>query len=402
MGDTHITLNPSAGFAFEEIHARPSVEFVAPATVYHYAIQSDDALMDHLFGGSAQRFILKRDGATNVKFEQHTEIVSITQVVEGNIKPQDPLEILGEILGDQPVELILGIVVMVTTQQADLIKYLPTEGRLYGGTFRGDVEVRSNLRADANNIIWYALTLENASAAETGRRLQRLLELETYKTLSLFALPLARAALPKLSVLEQELSRLIGLITPEGDMEEADREALFTQMAALSGQANALQIETRFRFSASFAYAKIFQERLTALDEKASGDLQTVSGFLSARLLPAIATVQSTSQRLSTLENDVARALALLRTRMELDLTRGNQVLLKSMDARHKQQLLLSQAVEGLSVVAISYYAVSLFGYVVKGLPWTSSNAKLFTAVAIVPIFSLIWLTVRRLKKKFH
>jgi len=47
--------------------------------------------------------------------------------------------------------------------------------------------------------------------------------------------------------------------------------------------------------------------------------------------------------------------LGLLRTRVEISRERQNQQLLTSMDRRARLQLRLQQAVEGLSVAAISY-----------------------------------------------
>ena len=53
----------------------------------------------------------------------------------------------------------------------------------------------------------------------------------------------------------------------------------------------------------------------------------------------------------------------MLRTRIDIALAKQNRDLLDSMDERTQLQLRLQQTVEGLSVVAISYYAVALIGY---------------------------------------
>jgi uncharacterized membrane-anchored protein len=60
--------------------------------------------------------------------------------------------------------------------------------------------------------------------------------------------------------------------------------------------------------------------------------------------------------------------------------------------------------VEGLSVIAISYYAVSLLGYVLEGaatlLP--AADKSVLKAVAVVPMVAAIWLFLRRVKAKLH
>ena len=62
------------------------------------------------------------------------------------------------------------------------------------------------------------------------------------------------------------------------------------------------------------------------------------------------------------------RAGELLRTRVDVERSAQNQKLLESMDRRADLALRLQETVEGLSVVAISYYAVSLASYLVYPL----------------------------------
>ena len=57
-----------------------------------------------------------------------------------------------------------------------------------------------------------------------------------------------------------------------------------------------------------------------------------------------------------------------MRTRVDVELQQQNRDLLRSMNERTRLQLMLQATVEGLSVAAISYYVVGLFGYLVKGL----------------------------------
>ena len=81
---------------------------------------------------------------------------------------------------------------------------------------------------------------------------------------------------------------------------------------------------------------------------------------------PAMATCTSVSRRLHDLSERVARASALLSTRVDIARERQNQALLASMDRRAQLQLRLQQTVEGLSVAAIVYYASGLVGYLAK------------------------------------
>ena len=99
----------------------------------------------------------------------------------------------------------------------------------------------------------------------------------------------------------------------------------------------------------------------------------------------------------------LARAADLLRTRVDVELEQQNQELLKSMNARTRLQLRLQTTVEGLSVAAITYYVVGLFGYLVKAAHDSGRMAmepSIVTA-AFVPVAGLaIWWTVRSIRRK--
>ena len=56
---------------------------------------------------------------------------------------------------------------------------------------------------------------------------------------------------------------------------------------------------------------------------------------------------------------------SLIRTQIETTLSQQSTDLLRSMNQRAQEQLRL-QTVEGLSVLAISYYAIGIIGYILK------------------------------------
>ena len=84
---------------------------------------------------------------------------------------------------------------------------------------------------------------------------------------------------------------------------------------------------------------------------------------MARRFDPAMRTIQSMEQRLEAQAERANRAGELLRTRVDVERQAQNQDLLESMDRRADLQLRLQKTVEGLSVVAISYYAVNLAAY---------------------------------------
>jgi uncharacterized membrane-anchored protein len=111
-------------------------------------------------------------------------------------------------------------------------------------------------------------------------------------------------------------------------------------------------------------------------------------------------TVKSAETRLSAMAARAVRAGDLLRTRVEVARSAQNQQLLESMNQRADMQLRLQKTVEGLSVVAISYYAVSLAGYLLYPVAEMSGISKgAVTAAATIPVVLLVWLAIRRIRR---
>ncbi len=64
--------------------------------------------------------------------------------------------------------------------------------------------------------------------------------------------------------------------------------------------------------------------------------------------------------------------------------------------------LRLQQLVEGLSVVALTYYLLSLVGYVLKGAQhhWPRLDVATILAVLVLPTALSIWLALHQLKRR--
>ncbi len=124
---------------------------------------------------------------------------------------------------------------------------------------------------------------------------------------------------------------------------------------------------------------------------------------MKRRLEPAISTCQSTSDRFSLLSKRINNAGQLLRTRVDITIERQNQALLTSMDARAKTQLRLQETVEGLSIVAITSYVVSLIGSITEAVNTAESinvNTSLVTGLSIPFVLIIVAIGVRRIHKK--
>jgi uncharacterized membrane-anchored protein len=114
-------------------------------------------------------------------------------------------------------------------------------------------------------------------------------------------------------------------------------------------------------------------------------------------------TCASTARRQEVLAERIANTNSLLRTRVGIRQERQNSQILESMNARAAQQLRLQQAVEGLSVAAVSYYLVGLLGYAAKGLKagGLHIDTDLTTGIAVPVLAGVVWLGLRAMHRKF-
>ena len=100
--------------------------------------------------------------------------------------------------------------------------------------------------------------------------------------------------------------------------------------------------------------------------------------------------------RLKALSERAARIAELMRTRVDVALESQNRDLLESMNRRAAMQLRLQQTVEGLSVVAISYYAANLATNILAPIGERFGLGKTaLTAFLTVPVIVIVWWIVK-------
>jgi uncharacterized membrane-anchored protein len=234
-----------------------------------------------------------------------------------------------------------------------------------------------------------------------GALVQRLIEIETYRTLALLGLPEAQRLAPSIARIEHGLRE----VTEEMRSTEKliDNQRLLDELTALAAELEAGAAASLFRFGASRAYDEIVQLRLETVGERRLEGFPTWTSFLARRMAPAMRTCITTEERQANLSQKLARAANLLRTRVDVELERQNRDLLKSMNARTRLQIRLQTTVEGLSVAAISYYVVGLFGHILDGIVEASGrdiDTDIATALSVPVAVLVIWWIVRSIRRK--
>jgi uncharacterized membrane-anchored protein len=406
-----------------ELHARPFLPLNLPLRIYHFAFMTSDeeALADrnHIAELAISRGVsppapdakyYRLDfGNWELRWEQHTEFTTYTWLTGCNAAEPfahpDPIG-SGEITFGPHGKLIASVYMSVIAPA--ILALRPVEGfnslaLCVINASENGARVTTDFHVDSQGFTRFLIESKTLTPSSAARLVQRLLELETYRTLALLGLPEARKAGPELQKMERELGEITQAIAAAPNTEA--QQDLLTRLSKLAAAIEAQAARTAFRFSASRAYFAQVKSRLELIDEQREGDYVTITAFFRRRLEPAIDTCAAVEDRQRRLSAQLARASDMLRTGIQFELQHQNRDLLRSMDERASMQLRLQQTVEGLSVAAISYYVVGLITYVSKGM----KDANLFpkaltpeivTALSVPLVVGVIFFAMRRVHHK--
>ena len=236
------------------------------------------------------------------------------------------------------------------------------------------------------------------SGGDLSRTAQRLQELGNYRNLALLGLPVAQQGWRVLDRVEAQLSALTSRVAQP----DVTDDALLEEVSRLSMELATEATASDFRMSATEAYAQIVAERLDDLCIRPCTGYQSLADFTQRRLLPAVRTCAAHRRRSEQLAMRTAQFVSLFRTRIETRIENQNGELLASMESNADRQLRLQELVEGFSVVALTYYGISLIAHMLEGMEGLGLHfhAGLVMALLTPVVALLMWLTVHRRKKR--
>lgn len=268
----------------------------------------------------------------------------------------------------------------------------------------GAAVIAGDFRMDERGYMRFAVFAKPGTGPRRiGRIVQRLCEVEVYRAMSMLGLFEARRLGARLDRLDPRLLSVVARLDTAGSGAGPQAEEALQALLAISAELEQLSVESSFRFGASAAYAAIVEQRISVLREERVEGHQTFTEFMMRRYDPAIRTTRAAEARLARMAERAARAAELLRTMVDVERSAQNQRLLTSMDRRSDLALRLQHTVEGLSVVAISYYAhglaKSLLAPFAEKVGLTSGT---FAAALVPPVMLVVWLALRRLRRGFH
>ncbi|GAB4069988.1 DUF3422 domain-containing protein [Ancylobacter sonchi] len=420
--------HPLRARVLAELHARPFVPVATPARLLHLAflVNRDEARADRdafaaLCAARGQPAPSKQAkqhrttfGGVHVRWERHAEFTTYTwelpaeDIVEGGLPFHPSSASLMASLAHlpQPGPLLVAVDLHLTTDTADSLSLERLFDR--ASLARSDVEdgfaeIATDFQPDVAGFVRILVRDRGMTPDAAGALVQRVLEIETYRTLALLGLPEAMRLAPAIARVEERLRA----VTTEMKNTEglAANHKLLDELTSLAAEVEADAAASLFRFGASRAYDEIVGLRLRTIGERPIAGFPTWQQFLARRLQPAMRTCETTEQRQANLSLKLTSAANLLRTRVDVELEQQNRDLLSSMNKRARMQLRLQQTVEGLSVAAISYYVVSLLHHVLEGLHAAAEHAGLHydvgiaTALAVPFVVLAIWMVVRRIRR---
>jgi uncharacterized membrane-anchored protein len=407
-------MHPQRLTLHNELHARPSLYFDEPAHVFHLAFLANDGQCDTLLSRccpgpvdpDAAQGITRLEGHA-LKWERHAEFLTLTLVVPSSSQEPDwsqpPKTLMDRV--EPFMQHVINAVQIVVRNDAsfsgDLSAYGFKDpcGSCIGG---GDATVWSDFRLSEDGTNRFLFVNKRLNAYRQGRMIRRLLEIETYRMMASLSLTTAKTLSAQLNVFDKTL---VNLSERNAGPDTGNAKALLTDIASLSAQVVSNTAKTRHRFSATQAYAQLVFERLGELRETHVGDCQRLGIFIERRFKPTVRYCDVTEQRLEQLAKSVANLGDLLQARVQVEMEEQNSEILSSLNARADTQIKIQRAVEGLSIIAITYYLLSLFKLFYSGLHTLGADISprdAMLAMTPLALCILLFILIRIRKAKEH
>lgn len=400
--------------AIDEVHARPYLLIEPPRRLVQLVFMNDGVLIDDRetmdsFPEQSDSSLSDPDslfhGLTweqgKLHCEKHAEFS--TYLWSGQLNPET-----GDALGIDPFKdgfeppgaALCGIQLDVlpwSEENTKQIDYFDTTTLCHSTVEGGLAEIATDFRQDDEGLTRILVLDRGVTPPRLGALIQRLMEIETYRTLALLGSPTSRDLVPRVRAAEKRLTEITEEMRTSA---RSDSQKLLSKLTDLSAELEADSAAILYRFSASRNYYEILRERLAELNETPVSGSTSWRDFLHRRIAPAMRTCRSVEERLNDLSKKLGHAISLLSTWMDVQLERQNGDLLTSMNNRARVQLQMQHTVEGLSVAAISYYVVGLLGYLVKGIPFLHDLMKPELTIALLIPFVVLanWWVVRRIR----
>ncbi len=366
--------------AHQELHARPFPVMAFDAHLALMCVKASTQTSADVWQWLSEKVIelpkqieaWQSSGDFWIRVEPHTEFISIVWLSD-HANPWDD-----EWMSRAPTAILVLSEMVPSAREQVMARSVVSH------LAEGDLLIGGDLLPGADGVTRWSYAFADApDAIQRGKSLQMVMEVETYRVLALIRMDQIRAVHPQL----QQISSSAGSVSLEGESRQMLEELEYAE-----ARLDAIWQQINWRVGACRAYYDLVFQRLNDLHEGPVEQCIPLGRFLGRRMTPAIKTAETILRRQQELSNQVSHKANLLRTRMQLDLQEqhAHQVI---------RQTRLQSTVEGLSVVAISYYALGLISAAVVPLV-PSAYAKGVKAALVPAVVLGVWWVLRQVKKK--
>lgn len=404
-----------------EMHLRRWPSFALPCLILQWvrvaaaSVLDDEALIIARAAGASceaaavPHFSGILEGNITFAWERHSEGSTVTIFYE----PLDELDLLESLAipallaaiawGESLPGAVLRATRIWAVESDEIVgRVLPAlqfcQDELVSCHLKGQARLWSDFRLQDDGYGQLVVASNGVDISDFTRLVHRLQELGNYRNRALLGLPVAKQNWPLLDRIEVRLQELADIIVSGTDTDDS----LHAQLSRLSLDLMAISTAVNYRMSATAAYAVLVDERLQDLDCSPIPGFASLADFTQRRFLPAVRTCAALTARERQLSQRAGQITSLLRTRIETRIENQNAHLLRSMEQSSSMQLRLQQLVEGLSVVALSYYLLGLVTYGLKGFGngYSGIDPDRIIAWLILPTLIGTWLALQFAKRR--
>lgn len=387
-------------------------------------IPEEHTVLHEKFGHGAK--IAPNGDRLLVTWEAHTEYYSyqVWHIPDDKLRPLEfgPLTFPDFSMPLSPLGIqvnALDILVLPhTSLTVEEVKNAMPGPQLYGSrVFGHDISILTTFTPDDYQRERYLVMAPSFDVLlnQLARTIDTLVAIENYTHLILLPLQVFAQSVDQVHQFEQRHLYQRGLITTEIAASTPDKlQQWLTVMTQDFMKVSRLAQSMRFRLSASVPYDRIIRSNLASLQEQAVPGCRHISEYVNGKTIGVADGYQQLVKRINALVNDFQGSIAVIRTKVELQLQKQNLALqdqnlklLRSVDKTTRSQSILQHTVEGLSVIVISYYLSGLGSYVFKAMEkfgWIESGevaSGVFVPITLVLSFLLILIGRKVIYKRF-
>lgn len=361
-----------------------------------------------------------------VTWEAHTEYYSyqVWHIPDDKLKPLEfgPLSFPDYALPLSPLGIqvnALDILVLPhTSLSVEEVKNTMPGPQLYGSrVFGQDISVMTTYTPDEYQRERYLVMAPSLDVLlnHLARTIDTLVFIENYTHLILLPLQAFAQSVDQVHQYEQRhLHQREVIATEIQDSTPDNLQHWLTVLTQDFMKVSRLAESMRFKLSASVPYDRIIRSNLALLQEQSIEGCRLISEYVDGKTIGVADGYLQLVKRINALASDFQGSIAVIRTKVELQLQDQNLglqdqnlQLLRSVDKTTRSQAILQRTVEGLSVIVISYYLSGLGSYVFKAMETFGliSNASVasgvFVPIALGISFLLIYMGRRLIYKRF-